>query len=109
VTPALELVGFGAAVLQGIDELGQIREQRSRKCLRLPAALAATLFEELMAGAYPNPERIGCPPRDVLITLARRQRPIGDRAYEHLKICSPCYQEGRAIQEADALEPRRRV
>lgn len=66
------------------------------------------LFDELMAGAYPNPERIGCPPRDVLITLARRERPIGDPAYAHLTRCSPCYLEGRAIQEADALQPRDR-
>jgi hypothetical protein len=42
----------------------------------------------------------------VLISLARRERPIGDPAYDHLKECSPCYLEGRAIQEADA---RRRI
>jgi hypothetical protein len=60
-------------------------------------------------GRYPNPDRVGCPPREVLITLARRQRPLGDPAYEHLKQCSPCYLEGRAIQEADALHSRRRI
>jgi hypothetical protein len=32
-----------ATVLQGVDELGQVREQRSRQCVRLPAALAAKL------------------------------------------------------------------
>jgi hypothetical protein len=32
-----------AAVLQGVDELGQVREQRSCQCVRFPAALAAKL------------------------------------------------------------------
>jgi hypothetical protein len=45
----------------------------------------------------------------VLISLARRERPIGDPAYDHIKECSPCYLEGRAIQEADALHHRRRM
>jgi hypothetical protein len=34
---------YDAAVLQGLHELGQVREQRSRQCVRLPAALAAKL------------------------------------------------------------------
>src|SRR5262249_13926022 len=37
------LEGDDAAVLQGVPELGQVREQRSRQCVRLPAALAAKL------------------------------------------------------------------
>lgn len=50
----------------------------------------------------------------MLISLARRQRPIGDSAYEHIKQCSfpvnfvtylpGC--SGRAIQEADARQRR---
>ena len=32
-----------AAVLQGVDELRQVRKQRSRQCLRLAATLAAEL------------------------------------------------------------------
>ena len=46
------------------------------------------------------PTRAGCPPRDVLIALARRARPIEDPAYEHLVKCSPCYREFRALQQA---------
>jgi hypothetical protein len=66
-----------------------------------------TEFDELFGRAYPNPNRVGCPPRADLIALARRERPLGDPAYDHLKECSPCYLEGRAIQEADA--GRRRI
>jgi hypothetical protein len=66
-----------------------------------------TEFDELFGRAYPNPDRVGCPWRADLTALARRQRPIGDPAYDHIKECSPCYLEGRAIQEADAR--RRRI
>jgi hypothetical protein len=41
--------------------------------------------------------------------VARRERPIGDPAYDHIKECSPCYLEGRAIQEGDAVQRRRRI
>jgi hypothetical protein len=60
-----------------------------------------TEFDRLFGRGYPNPDRVGCPSRTDLIALARRQRPLGDPAYDHIKECSPCYLEGRAIQEAD--------
>jgi hypothetical protein len=56
--------------------------------------------DQVFAGANPNPERIGCPPHEVLVALARRERPIGDPAYDHLSECSPCYREVRAMQQA---------
>jgi hypothetical protein len=34
---------YDAAVLQGVDELGQVCKQRSRQCVRLPAALTPEL------------------------------------------------------------------
>jgi hypothetical protein len=68
-----------------------------------------TEFDDLFGRGYPNPDRVGCPPREVLVSLARRERPIDDPAYDHIKECSPCYLEGRTIQEADALRHRRRI
>ncbi len=56
----------------------------------------------LLGRAHPNPERVGCPPREMLVSLSRREMPMGDPAYEHLSKCSPCYQEFRALQQADA-------
>lgn len=56
--------------------------------------------DEVLGRANPNPERVGCPPDDALGALARRQRPIGDPAYEHLAECSPCYREFRRLQQA---------
>ncbi len=59
-------------------------------------------IDEVLSRANPNPERVGCPPRDTLIGLARRAQPLGDPAYEHLVKCSPCYREFRALQEERA-------
>jgi hypothetical protein len=56
----------------------------------------------LLGRAHPNPTREGCPPRDLLVSLSRREVPIGDPAYEHLSKCSPCYQEFRALQQSAA-------
>ena len=56
----------------------------------------------LLGRAHPNPAREGCPPREMLFSLSRRELPIGDPAYDHLSKCSPCYQEFRALQQRDA-------
>jgi hypothetical protein len=56
----------------------------------------------LLGRAHPNPAREGCPPHELLVSLSRRELPIGDPAYDHLSKCSPCYQEVRALQQADA-------
>jgi hypothetical protein len=67
----------------------------------------------LFGRAHPNPAREGCPSPDVLRRLARRELPIDDPAYDHFAKCSPCYQELRALQQADAATAatvkRRRV
>lgn len=55
----------------------------------------------LLGRAHPNPAREGCPPREMLVSLSRRELPIGDPAYDHLSKCSPCYQEFRALQQRD--------
>jgi len=57
----------------------------------------------VLGNANPNPARAGCPSRDVLTALARRERPIDDAAYDHLIKCSPCYREVRALQQRSAL------
>ena len=59
-------------------------------------------LDEVLGRANPNPDRMGCPPRETLIALARRAQPIGDPAYEHLLKCSPCYREFRSLQRSDS-------
>ena len=63
-------------------------------------------IDKVLGRANPNPTRAGCPPREVLIALSRRERPIEDPAYEHLTKCSPCYREFRAFQDASARSRR---
>ena len=48
---------YDATVLQGVDELGQVREQRSRQCLRLPATLAAELDDRRLSRGMHHEER----------------------------------------------------
>jgi hypothetical protein len=55
-------------------------------------------IDEVFSRANPNPNRVGCPPKETLVRLARREQPIGDPAYEHLAKCSPCFKEFRALQ-----------
>lgn len=64
-------------------------------------------LDEVLGRANPNPDRIGCPPRDTLVELARRTRPMDDPAYQHLLKCSPCYREVRAMQTQAAPAARR--
>ena len=40
---------------------------------------------------FPNPKRIGCPPKQQLMKLAAMPQSVRDWVVEHLLICSPCY------------------
>lgn len=53
----------------------------------------------------PNPERVGCPPQDVLTALSRLELSIDDPVHDYLLKCSPCYRELRALQQAAATQP----
>jgi hypothetical protein len=64
-------------------------------------------IDEVFGRAHPNPDRIGCPSHDVLLALARRERPMGDPGYGHLAECSPCYLEVRALNDAADVTRRR--
>jgi hypothetical protein len=59
-------------------------------------------LDELFGAANPNLDRIGCPPADTLVALARRERAMDDPAYPHLTECSPCYREFRLLQDEHA-------
>src|SRR4051812_48047220 len=75
----------------------------------LPRLQRPDEIDQVFGRANPNPDRVGCPARDVLVALARRQRPVADPAYDHLSRCSPCYLEVRGLQEAHAVTRRRRM
>jgi hypothetical protein len=48
-------------------------------------ALLHTIFSAVDA----NPDRIGCPPREVLRALATRTRPLSDPLWDHVIECAP--------------------
>ena len=51
------------------------------------------LVEESALHDFPNPERVGCPPEDILEAFARDPRsfPIKGPEFQHLLHCSPCF------------------
>lgn len=57
-------------------------------------------IEQLLLTAYPNPERKGCPGRDVLLKLAGKERDADDPNWYHVWHCSPCYTEFKQLRDA---------
>ena len=58
----------------------------------------------LLDGGYPNPDRVGCPGREVLKGLAWRKRTIREAEdwIIHIGGCSPCFREYTAFQKRQA-------
>ncbi len=56
------------------------------------------LLDWMFTRIDPNPDRVGCPPRPVLVELAARVRPVSDPWWEHLLRCGPCRGELRALK-----------
>lgn len=61
-------------------------------------------IDQVLANANPNPGRVGCLTRDVLVSLAERRQPLNAPGYEHLLECSDCYREFRALLGEEPAE-----
>lgn len=63
---------------------------------RLLDALGRGLLKE-----FPNPERTGCPGRDVLKRIVSRRMPLAEaeKWLDHLGSCSPCYGDYSQVRE----------
>ena len=83
------------------EKLSAVPEGTARRAVleSLNGLSADALVEELFSRGHPNPKRKGCPSHDVLVSLARREPPIGDPAYDHLFKCSPCWLAVRELKE----------
>ena len=66
---------------------GSPEQYRLQELLELPDN---ALFDTIYSAVEPNPERVGCPPRDSLRDLAMRTRPLSDPLWDHVMECSPC-------------------
>ncbi len=56
-------------------------------------------FKSAFLEAFPNPERIGCPSKDILYKISRQKLPVDHPAIDHIAQCSPCFREIRLFQE----------
>jgi hypothetical protein len=63
-------------------------------------------IEELLLGAYPNPERKGCPGSDTIRGLANKAIPHDDPAWQHIWKCSPCFAEFKELRDARRFNER---
>jgi hypothetical protein len=83
------------------EKFSAVPEENARRAVleSLNGLSSDALVEEIFSHGHPNPERKGCPSHDVLVSLARKERPIGDPAYDHLFKCSPCWLAVRELKE----------
>jgi hypothetical protein len=64
-------------------------------------------FQDAALREYPNPERIGCPGREVLAEIAGCTPPSLHPAYEHVSECSPCLAEMLDFRRQRLAEKRK--
>lgn len=57
-------------------------------------------IEYILLNGFPNPERKGCPPNEVIEALGNRKLDRDDPAWHHIWGCSPCYAEFKEIRDA---------
>lgn len=57
-------------------------------------------IEYILLNGFPNPERQGCPPHEVIEALANRQLDRDHAAWHHIWTCSPCYRDFKTIRDA---------
>jgi hypothetical protein len=87
---------------EGHELKGQGYSERDEK--RILDALGRGLLNE-----FPNPERAGCPGRDVLKRIASHDMPLteAEKWLDHLTSCSPCYRDFSQLKNAQELRRRR--
>jgi hypothetical protein len=61
--------------------------------VRMDEARLVSFARSYLAASFPNPERIGCPPPEMLRRLAEQPRSGDLSITEHLGGCSPCFQQ----------------
>jgi hypothetical protein len=64
------------------------------------------LFDTLYGSVEPNPDRVGCPPRETLHELAMRARSLSDPLWDHVMECAPCRVDVREMGRGRAVTPQ---
>jgi hypothetical protein len=65
------------------------------------------LLDTIYSSVEPNPDRVGCPPREALRELATRTRPMSDPLWDHVMECAPCRIDVREMGRGRAVTPVR--
>lgn len=73
---------------------GSPEQYRLRELLELSDN---ALLDAIYSAVEPNPDRVGCPSREVLRELAMRTRPLSDPLWDHVMECAPCRVEVRKM------------
>jgi len=63
------------------------------------------LLDTMYSSVEPNPDRLGCPPREALRALAVRQRPLSDPLWDHVMECAPCRVDVREMGRGRVIKP----
>jgi hypothetical protein len=63
------------------------------------------LLDTIYSSVEPNPDRIGCPPRQALRELAMRARPLSDPLWDHVMECAPCRVDVREMGQGRTVTP----
>jgi hypothetical protein len=65
------------------------------------------LLDTIYTSVEPNPDRVGCPPREMLRELAMRTRPLTDPLWDHVMECAPCRIDVREMGRVRPAVPER--
>jgi len=65
-------------------------------------------IEEILLTGFPNPERIGCLPRDIIEALGQKKIPRDNPAWRHIWNCSPCFRDFKVIRDRRLAEVERK-
>lgn len=65
------------------------------------------LLDTIYSSVEPNPDRVGCPPREMLRELAVRKRPLSDPLWDHVMQCAPCRIDVREMGRDRPVTPVR--
>lgn len=57
-------------------------------------------IEFILLNGFPNPERKGCPPSEIIQALGNRELGRDHPAWQHIWNCSPCFNEFKTIRDA---------
>ena len=64
-------------------------------------------IEEILLSGFPNPERVGCPPHDVIEALGSGKIGREHEAWQHVWNCSPCFKDFKTLRDARWAQERK--